>query len=251
MTEEFGVLLRKYRDARKLSGKQLIKELRNAEYERYGVSDISKWEHGRIPPEAIVEELEEILSTPKGLLLRAAGYHSAGEYRRTLAGEELQEVESEKELSRRQMEHIRTLQLLARSAIESWPKFLNNSYVTTAVYYNNYNNELWYNFMENLNNVFQKLINDAYWPRLADHLGDESEKIKLMANKINIECTRIPREEMSLHSNELEAIVNEASNLFSAGLAVVAWFGDTEEWEHRGLKPICPFCPIKKSQTQT
>lgn len=246
MTEEFGVLLRKYRDARKLSGKQLIKEFRNARYEHYGVSDISKWEHGRIPPEAVVEELEEILSTPKGLLLKAAGYYSAGEYRRTLAGEELKQVDSEKELSLQQMEHISMLQLLASSTIESWPKFFNNSYITTVVSSNNYNNELWYNFMENLNNVFQKLINDAYWPSLAEHLGDESEKIKLMANKINTECMRIPREEMSQHSNELEAIVNEASNLFSAGLAVVAWFGDTKEWERYGMKATCSLCPIKK-----
>lgn len=239
MTEKFGLLLRKWRKLSDLTQTGLVEELRLAiENECYSKSDISKWEHDRIPPEDIVEELEKILSIPKGLLLRAAGY--------TL-GEELNEVESEKELSLRQMEHISSLQQVARSAIESWPKFFNTTHVT-ATYDNN---DAWYNFLESLYNVFQKLINDAYWPSLADHLGDESEKIKHMANKINIECMRIPREELSLHSNELEAIVNEASNLFSAGLAVVAWFGNTEEWKNRGLKPICPFCPIKISQTPT
>jgi len=250
MTEEFGALLRKCRDSAKLSGKQLIKKLRNAGYERYGRSDISKWEHGRLPPEDVVEELEEILSTPKGLLLRVAGYYSAAEYKRVLAGEELEEFDTEKEssLQRQQMEHISSLQQLARSAIESYPTFFNTGHITIATYDIN---DAWYDFLKNLYNLFQKLINDAYWTSLAAHLGGESEKIKHMPNRINIECTRIPREELSLHSNELEAIVNEASNLLSGGLAVVAWFGDTKEWEHRGLKPTCPFCPIKTSQAQT
>ncbi len=217
----------------------MVEELRlEIEDECYSKSDISKWEHGRIPPEDIIKELEKILSTPKGLLLKAAGY--------TL-GEELNEVESEKELSLRQMEHISSLQQLARSAIESYPTFFNTDHLIFATYDIN---DQWYVCLKNLYNLFQKLINDAYWISLAAHLGNESEKIKHMPNRINIECTRIPREELSLHSNELEAIANEASNLLSGGLAVVAWYGDTKEWERHGLKPTCPFCPIKTSQTQ-
>ena len=86
MADEFGSLLRKCRTSVELTQRQLAEGLRRARYEHYGESDISKWEHGRIPSEDVVEELEEILSTPKGLLLRAAGYASAAEYRRMLGG---------------------------------------------------------------------------------------------------------------------------------------------------------------------
>jgi len=82
MADEFGSLLRKRRTRAELTQRQLAEGLRRARYEHYGESDISKWEHGRIPLEDVVEELEEILCTPKGLLLRAAGYRSAAEYRR-------------------------------------------------------------------------------------------------------------------------------------------------------------------------
>jgi len=83
MADEFGLLLKKHRKQAGLSQNQIVEGLRRARYEdRYSESDVSKWEHGRIPPEDVVEELEEILRTPKGLLLRAAGYRSAAEYRR-------------------------------------------------------------------------------------------------------------------------------------------------------------------------
>jgi transcriptional regulator with XRE-family HTH domain len=83
MADEFGLLLKKHRKQAGLSQNQIVERLRRVHYEdRYSESDVSKWEHGRIPPEDVVEELEEILCTPKGLLLRAAGYRSAAEYRR-------------------------------------------------------------------------------------------------------------------------------------------------------------------------
>ena len=73
MADEFGLLLKKHRKQAGLSQNQIVEGLRRARYEdRYSESDASKWEHGRIPPEDVVEELEEILCTPKGLLLRAA-----------------------------------------------------------------------------------------------------------------------------------------------------------------------------------
>jgi transcriptional regulator with XRE-family HTH domain len=88
MVEKFGPLLRRWRKLSDLIQRQLVQELRLAiENECYSSSDISKWEHGRIPPEDIIEELEKILSIPKGLLLRAASYHSAAEYRRSQEAE--------------------------------------------------------------------------------------------------------------------------------------------------------------------
>ena len=83
MADEFDSLLKEHRRQARLSQRQVVEGLRRAGYEdRYSEPDVSKWEHGRIPREDVVEELEEILSTSKGLLLGAAGYRSAAEYRR-------------------------------------------------------------------------------------------------------------------------------------------------------------------------
>jgi len=81
---EFGELLRQFRNERRLSQKQLVEEIHRQGYEHYRAADVSKWEHGRYtPPEDVVELLEEdIFHLPKGLLLEAAGYLSAAEYRR-------------------------------------------------------------------------------------------------------------------------------------------------------------------------
>ena len=84
MTGKFGDLLRQLRNERRLSQKQLVEEIHKQGYEKYTAADVSKWEHGRYtPPEDVVELLEEdILHLPKGLLLEAAGYLQAAEYRR-------------------------------------------------------------------------------------------------------------------------------------------------------------------------
>ena len=113
MAEKFGPLLRKFRKLSDLTQEGLVKELRIAlEQESYSKSDISKWERGsKIPPEDLVNTLEEILSIPKGLLLKVAGYTHAAEYRRIQAGEELEKVDTEKEplLKRQQKDHIKKL----------------------------------------------------------------------------------------------------------------------------------------------
>lgn len=89
MWDDFGRLLKEYREKNRLTQNQLVERLRRGGYEdKYSDADISKWEHGRTrPPEDVVEELEEILFTPNGLLLKAAGYYSAAEYRRLLEAE--------------------------------------------------------------------------------------------------------------------------------------------------------------------
>ena len=52
-------------------------------YEKYTKGDVSKWENGYYrPPSEIVECLEDILRTPPGFLLDAAGYYEEAEYRR-------------------------------------------------------------------------------------------------------------------------------------------------------------------------
>ena len=99
MANEFGGLLRKYRIDARLSQRAVVEKLRMANYEaQYREADISKWEHGRIPREDIVEELEDMLSTPKGILLRAAGYRSAAEYRRLVQSEQMASLSRELEM---------------------------------------------------------------------------------------------------------------------------------------------------------
>lgn len=81
MADEFGRMLKKYRGTAKLSQKQLVERLRKARCEeRYSKADISKWEHGKTkPPEDVIEDLEDILLVPKGLLLKATGHSAATE----------------------------------------------------------------------------------------------------------------------------------------------------------------------------
>ena len=111
MVEKFGPLLRKWRKLSDLTQRRLVEELRLAiENECYSKSDISKWEHGRIPPEDIVEELEKILSTPKGLLLRAAEYQRLQAAEPTLS----QSAASLRLSSAQQEERQRFLPLLQR-----------------------------------------------------------------------------------------------------------------------------------------
>lgn len=245
MLQEFGILLKKCRLSAKLSQKQLIEKLREVGYEdRYGTSDVSKWEHSqKIPPEDIVEELEEILSTPKGLLLKAAGFTSAAGYRRFVAGGKEQDELTN--LQWQQVEHIKGLQEFAKSVIESCPMFYPGLDSPEEI-------ELFHDAYFSLWKLFNDLVHHAYWPSLAAHLSDGGQQIERMAAEITIESTCAPWEEPVSVSNELKARVRGALNLIQSGdLAVVASSGDTKEWEQRGLKPTCPFCPIKTLQTQT
>lgn len=84
MGGKFGELLRQSRNEKRLSQKQLVEEIHKQGYEKYGVGEVSKWEHGwHKPPKDVVEVLEEdIFHLPKGLLLEAAGYLEAAECRR-------------------------------------------------------------------------------------------------------------------------------------------------------------------------
>lgn len=143
MADEFGLLLKKYRKQAGLSQNQIVEGLRRARYEdRYSESDVSKWEHGRIPPEDVVEELEEILCTPKGLLLRAAGYRSAAEYRR------LQEAEPTPsqvalDTQRQATEHEKRQRFL--TLLQRWREqleFLSIDQILRKFYFQNWHTDL-------------------------------------------------------------------------------------------------------------
>ncbi len=139
------------------------------------------------------------------------------------------------------MEHIKSLQEFARSAIETCPIFY-PSFDTAK------DTELFRDAYSSLWKLFNDLIHHAYWPSLAAHLSDGGEKIERMAAEITIESTRMPWEEPVPVSYKLRARVRGALNAIQSGdLVVVARSGDTREWERYGLKRVCPFCAIQTS----
>ncbi len=239
MADEFGVLLKKHRKKARLSQNQIVKRLREARYEgRYSESDVSKWEHGRIPPEDVVEELEEILCAPKGLLLKAAGFCSAAEYRRMVEGEEQergdrQQGESES-LKRQQMEHIRTLQDLARSTIDALPELpdLNDANDFDVFY-------------SSLAKLFLRLTGDVRWPDLAAHLGEKAKEVKDMSFVLDPYILPHWRSGLPVSDHYKESVREGWYLMISCGLQVVADSGDTREWEYYGLNQRCPSCPIQ------
>jgi len=235
MTEEFGPLLRKCRGSALLTGEQLIKKLRDQGYERYGTPDVSKWEHGRIPPEDVVEELEEILSIPKGSLLKVAGYTNAAEYRRIQAGEELEKVDTEKEplLKRQQKDHIKKLQQMARSALDHLPDLpdLQNE------------PEAFNSFNDAVVKVYRRLTGDLDdWKDMAEHLGDQGDKIETMSSILDdvLPGGSLARPKLDKYKSNLE----EAWCLIRiGGLKTISESSDTRKWEWEGLKQRCQQCP--------
>jgi transcriptional regulator with XRE-family HTH domain len=239
MAEKLGPLLRKWRKLSDLTGTVLAEELRLAlETESYSKSDISKWEHGRIPPEDVVEELEEILSAPKGSLLKAAGYRGAAEYRRSVAGEEQergdeQQGESES-LKRQQMEHIRTLQDLARSTVDAVPELpdLDDANDFDVFY-------------SSLAKLFLRLTGDVRWTDLAAHLGEKAQEIKDMSFVLDPYIPPHWRPGLSVPDHYKKSVHRGWELIITSGLQVVANSGDTREWEYNGLNQRCPSCPIQ------
>lgn len=98
MEKNFGELLKEFREARGLTGRKLLELLWDTdEFDRtdadglvrhkYNEPDVSKWESGTTtPPANVVEALEDVLPTPKGLLLEAAGYHAEATLRKLREG---------------------------------------------------------------------------------------------------------------------------------------------------------------------
>jgi len=71
---KFHKLLKQFRKERHLTQRSLMDKLKSQGYS-YTESAISKWENGkRVPPPDVVEAIEDILESPKGWLLKAAGY---------------------------------------------------------------------------------------------------------------------------------------------------------------------------------
>lgn len=80
--QDFGKLLKRHRKG-KLTQQDLLDRLNEQGYQFRNKATVSRWENGlRIPTLDVVEALEDILDTGRGLLLRAAGYPVDVEYAR-------------------------------------------------------------------------------------------------------------------------------------------------------------------------
>lgn len=245
MAEKFGPLLKKWRNLSDLTQTGLVEELRvGLENERYSKSDISKWEHGKIPAEDIVEQLEKILSIPEGLLLRAAHYSRAAEYRRSLTREELEEVDTERELSLQwqQMEHIKGLQELARS-VRAY--FFECPDIPKPEDIKRF--DLIYH---SLIMAFSKLTEDAYWPSLAFHLGVHREEWEEMADELldSIDFPMPWEVNLLVPDSYAKRAIKAWFLINRSGLITMASSGSTSEWERGGLSSKCPFCPIQTAE---
>ncbi|MFC1956618.1 helix-turn-helix domain-containing protein [Chloroflexota bacterium] len=241
MAEKFGPLLRKWRKISDLTQEQLTKELRIAiEQESYSKSDVSKWERGnKIPTEELVEELEKILSIPKGLLLRAAGYTNAAEYRRFVAGEETEgKVDTEKEPlpKRQQKEHIEMLRQMAISAIDHLPDLpdLKNE------------PEAFDSFNDAVVKVYRRLTGDVDdWKCMAEHLGDQGNKLEMMSSVLDdvLPGGSLVRPKLDKYKSDLE----KAWFLIKiGGLKTISESSNTKRWEWEGLNQRCKMCPDKE-----
>ena len=94
MRENFGSELKKYRELRHLTQRQLLQPLWDSEkcdrvdekgqfLHKYNEPDVSKWESNTTrPPADVVDMLEKQLITPEGLLLEAAGYIAEAKLKR-------------------------------------------------------------------------------------------------------------------------------------------------------------------------
>ncbi|MFC2045325.1 multiprotein-bridging factor 1 family protein [Chloroflexota bacterium] len=96
MSKDFGKLLRQYRNDSGLTQPQLLQMLKLHGVDYWGKAIISKWETGRITPkDSVMEVLEDILHTRRGVLFDAAGKHEMADYRRISEDEEVEVNESQ------------------------------------------------------------------------------------------------------------------------------------------------------------
>jgi hypothetical protein len=126
----------------------------------------------------------------------------------------------------RQVEHIRQLQLLARSVRESVDQVprseteqgLDGEYISLTL-------------------IAYQLGNDALWPWLAHHLGDEAREIEALKDECGKTLGKISPEDRRRQ-------VVKARQLLTYSLFPIAIYGDTEEWVAHGLNARCPGCVI-------
>ncbi len=221
MGTEFGQILRHHRKDAQKTQTDLVNVLRSRGYEKYSVSDVSKWDNGhRIPPEDVVDELEDALQVPEGLMLRAAGYLSAADYRRMTTGKA--------EMERQQAEHIASVQELAKSFITSLkrvpimekPNMVDGEYVGL----------LW---------VIYELPHHARWPMLKAHLGSVAADFESKAKEL--EGSPLAERDLQVRVERLR----ETGQLAQCPeITAAALYGDTKEWTEWGLNATCPWCSI-------
>ncbi len=138
----------------------------------------------------------------------------------------------QRELQRRQMEHIGALQKLARWVVDSFPELPNLDNV------NEFDS-----FYLSLMKVYRRLTSDAYWLYMADHLGEVGKKLEWMSGQFNETYLPLGPRGLPVPNHYKECAKNGWHLLIDSGLWIIAESGDTREWEYCGLQQRCPGCP--------
>jgi hypothetical protein len=137
------------------------------------------------------------------------------------------ELELEKQI--RQKSHIKNLQVLARSTIDTLPDELPDME----------NSDELFKFNWKIVTVIKRLTDGSFdWIDLSYHLGDEGKQIEKLLNGLD-EILPSPRY-LTQYKNELE----DAFLLIKTkGLKTISENSDTTLWEYHGLNQRCPNCP--------
>lgn len=154
--------------------------------------------------------------------------------------EDLEIVDTKKETSLQwqQIEHIRSLQELARSTVDALPELPDLDDVNEFDV-----------FYFSLAKLFLRLTGDVRWPDLAAHLGEKAQEVKDMSFKLDPYIFPHWRCGLPVPDDYKKSVHNGWVLIINSGLQVVADSGDTREWEYYGLNQRCPSCPIQRFES--
>ena len=213
---------------------QLVKEIQiEMVLEKYNNTTVSKWEHGRIPPVYIVEALEKLLDIPDNILLTAAGYME-----KTREQGEAQH-QRQRLLQLVQLEHISSLQNLARSIINSVEDLPDISQFISI-------GELFFQIHQPLYDAYERLIGDALWASLSEHLGINAEEIEYFRGALEPSLAG-PCLYGETFDSYKELLRDAWVKITGATMNLVANCADVDIWEECELNPRCRYCPLQTS----
>jgi hypothetical protein len=131
-----------------------------------------------------------------------------------------------------QKEHIKTLQQMAKHALDHLPDLpdLQNE------------PEVFDSFNDAVVKVYRRLTGDVGWKGMAEHLGDQGNEIEMMSSVLDdvLPGGSLRRPKLNKYKRDLD----EAWYLIKIrGLKTISESSDTRLWEWEGLSQRCQNCP--------
>jgi len=147
--------------------------------------------------------------------------------------QKVENIEQDAQLIKQQQkEHIKWLQQMARSALDHLPDLpdLQNE------------PEAFDSFNDAVVKVYRRLTRDVDWKGMAEHLGDQGNKIEMRSSVLDdiLPGGSLVRPKLDEYRKDLE----EAWFLIkTGGLKTISESSDTRKWEWEGLNQRCQNCP--------